>query len=135
MSNLRLRVARCLLLLLFLVAVSCSTASKDGEQNTGSNSDHETDVPVPAEYTAGLEIYTEKCALCHDHGEAGSPRLGNPKQWAKRVPQGEEVLTKHAVEGFEGKWGEMPPQGDDLTQEEVGSAVRYMIYRYEQAEQ
>ena len=92
------------------------------------------DQQVPSDHLAGFEVYTKKCGLCHDRGEAGSPRLGNPKQWVKRVPQGEATLTEHAIEGFEGRWGEMPPQGDDLTPEEVSLAVKYMIYRYEQAE-
>jgi len=106
----------------------------DSATQTRTDSEDPTEEAVPAEHADGLAVYTEKCGLCHDGGEAGSPRLGNPRQWAKRAEQDEETLIKHAVEGFEGKWGEMPPQGDDLTPEQVGSAVRYMLYRFEQAQ-
>ena len=88
---------------------------------------------LPEDQVEGQRLYAEKCGMCHDHGDAGSPRVGNVKQWSKRVQQGEETLTKHAIVGFEGKWGEMPPQGDDLSPEEVAAAVDYIVYRYQQA--
>ena len=118
----------------FALAGCGGNTSQDTAAAGAANDSHATP-KIPSEHSEGLAVYTEKCALCHDHGEAAAPRLGNPKQWAKRVPQGESVLTKHAIEGFEGKWGEMPPQGDDLTPEQVGSAVRYMLYRFELGDQ
>lgn len=117
-----------------VVVVGCNAAQEGQLQSGTTEEGGESEQQVPASHVAGLEVYTEKCGLCHDHGEAGSPRLGNPLQWAKRAPQGVDVLTKHAVEGFEGKWGEMPPQGDDLSPEQVRSAVEYMLYRFESAE-
>lgn len=114
-----------------LASAGCGGIAPQKTAAVGEANDSHKTPNIPSAHQAGLAVYTEKCALCHDHGEAAAPRLGNPKQWAKRVPQGERVLTQHAIEGFEGKWGEMPPQGDDLTPEQVGSAVRYMLYRYE----
>ena len=129
-----MRKAKWLLVVAIVGQLASAGCGDSGLQKTaavGEANDSHTTPDIPSEHQAGLAVYTEKCALCHDHGEAAAPRLGNPKQWAKRVPQGERVLTQHAIEGFEGKWGEMPPQGDDLTPEQVGSAVRYMLYRYE----
>ena len=89
---------------------------------------------VPSEHAAGERIYQGKCALCHDDGEAGAPRLGNPRQWSKRAGQSVEQLTSHAFDGFEGTWGEMPAQGGDLSRDEIEQAVRYMLYRYQAAD-
>ena len=56
---------------------------------------------------------------------------GKPTSVVKANRKSLEQLTKNAVEGFEGEWGEMPPQGDDLSQQQVESAVKYMLYRFE----
>ena len=99
--------------------------------NTDSTDDPVVAEPssqVPPEHDSGAAIYKANCGMCHDHGEAAAPRLGNAKQWTKRVGQGAETLTTHAFDGFEGMWGEMPPQGDDLSREEILSAVEWMLY-------
>ena len=90
---------------------------------------------VPSEHHEGFRVYQRKCELCHDRGEEGAPRLGIVRQWAKRAEQGPEVLTQHAFDGFEGMWGEMPAQGDDLSRNEVAAAVGYMLYRFQEAKQ
>lgn len=123
------RCTRCCLLICLATLVGCEGSAIQSH----ADSEEPTEEAVPVEHAGGLAVYIEKCGLCHDGGEAGSPRLGNPRQWAKRAEQDEETLIKHAIEGFEGKWGEMPPQGDDLTPEQVSSAVRYMLYRFELA--
>ena len=129
---------QCLLIiecLVFFVITGCGAANpplEEPSQSGGSTGEMGSSVPV--DLSEGEKVYSSKCELCHDKGELGAPRLGNPSQWTDRVAQGEDMLTQHAFEGFEGKRGEMPPQGDDLTMDEVRIAVRYMVYAFRQAE-
>ena len=58
-----------------------------------------------------------------------APKLGDKAAWATRIAQGSETLNKHAIEGFQGKAGFMPPKGGriDLTDQSVMNAVEYMV--------
>ena len=128
-----MRTAICKWLLVVAAIAGCGPSSSVKEAAV-SQSQHDETPEIPPEHQAGLAVYTKECSLCHNTGEAAAPRLGNPKQWAKRVGKGVEQLTKNAHDGFEGDWGEMPPQGDDLSLDEIQSAVEYMLFRYEMAE-
>lgn len=77
---------------------------------------------------SGPQVYNSACLACHGAGVAGAPVLGDAAQWAPRIAQGMEVLTKHAIEGYSGEQGYMPPKGGrmDLSDEEVAAAVEYM---------
>ena len=45
-----------------------------------------------------------------------------------RIAQGEATLFKHAIEGFTGKKGVMPPKGGSTaSDDEVKAAVQYMV--------
>ena len=48
--------------------------------------------------------------------------------WGERAKQGKEVLYKHALQGFTGKKGMMPPKGGSaaLPDTDVKAAVDYM---------
>ncbi|MFT5482596.1 MAG: cytochrome c5 [Halieaceae bacterium] len=78
---------------------------------------------------AGQETYARSCALCHDKGIAGAPRVGDHAAWALRMGQGIEVVYDHAIKGFEGDVGRMPPKGGfvGLSDEAVKVAVDYML--------
>ena len=84
--------------------------------------------PVAAALT-GPQVYNTACLACHASGVGGAPVVGDTAQWTDRIAQGVDVLKKHALEGFSGAAGYMPPKGGriDLSDEEVGSAVDYMI--------
>jgi len=84
---------------------------------------------VAATDMAGDEVYKQVCAMCHDAGVAFAPKLGDKAAWATRIAQGSETLNKHAIEGFQGKAGFMPPKGGriDLTDQSVMNAVEYMV--------
>ncbi len=75
----------------------------------------------------GQAVYEATCVACHGGGIAGAPKFGDRKAWAARIAQGYAVLVKHAIEGFTGKSGMMPPKGggsyDDV---EIARAVAYM---------
>ena len=76
----------------------------------------------------GEQVYAQVCKTCHDPGIAGAPKTGDKAAWAQRVAQGEKTMLQHAIAGFQGKTGVMPPKGGntDLTDEEVHRAVVYL---------
>lgn len=84
--------------------------------------------PASSADDAGKAIYDKTCALCHTAGLAGAPLPGNKEQWATRMAQGQDTLYKHAVEGYTGQTGMMPPRGGNptLSDDEVKAAVDYM---------
>lgn len=78
---------------------------------------------------AGQATYTKSCAMCHAAGVAGAPKPGDKADWGTRVAQGKDVLYQHALQGFTGKQGVMPPKGGNtaLPDAEVKAAVDYMV--------
>ncbi|MER2554516.1 MAG: c-type cytochrome, partial [Thauera sp.] len=78
---------------------------------------------------AGESVYKKVCALCHSSGVAGAPIPGNKDEWAPRIAQGNDMLYKHAIEGFTGEKGMMPPRGGgtSLKDDEVKAAVDFMV--------
>ena len=88
-----------------LMASMSVTALADGEAN----------------YKAGA------CFACHDMGIAGAPKLGDTENWAPRLEQGMDTLYKHAIEGFQGSVGYMPPRGgSSLDDDAIKEVVDYM---------
>jgi cytochrome c5 len=76
---------------------------------------------------AGKALYTATCSACHGAGIAGAPKFGDKAAWAPRVKQGSAVLYEHALKGFQGKAGVMPPKGGSTaSDDEVKAAVDYM---------
>ncbi len=76
----------------------------------------------------GRKIYETACVACHGMGIAGAPKFGDKAAWAPRIAQGAATLHKHAIDGFTGTGGVMPPKGGatNLTDDEVKAAVDYM---------
>ena len=86
--------------------------------------------PEPVAATmSGPQVYNSACLACHGAGIGGAPILGDAEQWAPRIAQGAELLTRHAIEGYTGELGYMPPKGGrmDLSDEEIAGAVDYMV--------
>lgn len=86
--------------------------------------------PAPvAENTVGKSVYGKVCAMCHATAAAGAPKPGDKADWGPRIAQGMDVLNKHALEGFTGTKGVMPPRGAaaTLSDDEVKAAVAYMV--------
>mgnify|MGYP001627332463 CR=1 FL=1 len=77
----------------------------------------------------GQNVFATACVSCHGAGVAGAPRLGDQADWAPRLAQGQEVLYRHALEGYTGSKGVMPPKGGNasLADADVRSAVDYMV--------
>lgn len=118
---------------LLLGALSaCSEKEKTTDSNTQQPPVVEQSAPVTVADAApdpGEAIFKKSCSLCHQTGVAGAPVLGDKADWVKRAEQGEEILFKHAIEGFNGEKGAMPVRGANLslTDDEVKAAVRYMV--------
>lgn len=76
----------------------------------------------------GQKLWIANCAVCHQQGLGGAPMIGNKVQWKKRVAQGMPTLISHAINGYSGETGVMPPRGGStLTDEEMKLAVTYMV--------
>jgi cytochrome c5 len=81
----------------------------------------------PASLQTGKAVYQSVCSACHGQGVAGAPKFGDRKAWAPRIAEGYAVLVKHAIEGYSGKAGVMPPKGgSSLEDVEVARGVAYM---------
>jgi cytochrome c5 len=85
--------------------------------------------PVAAVDLAGEQVYNQACVACHGAGIAGAPKFGDKAAWAPRIAQGADTLHQHALQGFQGKAGFMPPKGGrtDLSDQSVMNAVDYMV--------
>lgn len=113
-----------------LFGVSCQPdQSKESAEKSEEHSEETEWTPTSPILIAGKGIYDNECALCHDEGEEGAPRLSSKKQWTKREAKGLATLLDHAINGYDGPDGEMPARGGTktLTDEEVTNAVKYML--------
>ena len=84
---------------------------------------------VTAGTAKGQGVYMNFCASCHASGIAGAPAVGDKSAWQNRTGKGTAAVVENAINGFQGKSGFMPARGGNsaLTDEEVSSAVRYML--------
>lgn len=85
--------------------------------------------PAASQDVDGEAVYQQACFACHGTGAAGAPKMGDAATWAPRIAKGTETLHKHAIEGFTGETGVMPPKGGrmDLSDAQVKAAVDYML--------
>jgi len=82
-----------------------------------------------ADENHGKKIYDTTCMACHASGVAGAPKFGDKAAWAPRIAQGADTLHTHAIKGFQGKAGMMPPKGGNMgaKDEDIKAAVDYMV--------
>ena len=84
--------------------------------------------PAIASADAGKKAYDSACIACHGAGIAGAPKFGDKAAWTARLGQGANVMYEHAIKGFQGKTGFMPPKGGStLPDAEIKAAVDYMV--------
>jgi len=84
---------------------------------------------APAEELPGEQVFNMACVACHGAGVAGAPKMGDKAAWGPRIAKGNDTLHKHALEGFQGTAGFMPPKGGrvDLADKSIINAVDYMV--------
>mgnify|MGYP006271387385 CR=1 FL=1 len=77
----------------------------------------------------GKATYDSVCFACHAVGAGGAPKYGDAAAWADRIAQGKDTLYAHAINGYQGKAGMMPPKGGrpDIADDDVKAAVDYMV--------
>jgi cytochrome c5 len=75
--------------------------------------------------STGENIYTAYCAVCHDSGSAGAPKITDSADWTNRMKQGMPVVLAHAINGY----NSMPPRGacPTCSDAEIKAAVEYII--------
>ena len=84
--------------------------------------------PAVANADAGKALYNSACIACHGAGIAGAPKVADTAAWAPRIKQGNAVLYEHAIKGFQGKAGMMPPKGGSSAPDaDVKAAVDFMV--------
>jgi cytochrome c5 len=87
--------------------------------------------PTPvATVLSGPQVYNAACIVCHQPpGINGAPPLGDAEAWGPRITKGLDTLHMHALQGFTGDKGFMPPKGGrvDLSDGEIMSAVDYIV--------
>ena len=77
---------------------------------------------------AGKKRYDTACTACHAAGIAGAPKFADKAAWSARIAEGLDTLYEHAIKGYQGKSGVMPPKGGSTApDDEVKAAVRYMV--------
>ena len=118
---------------LFLATLSfallAACGQKDGPAPAAAPVPVIAPAPAPvAENTVGKSVYGKVCAMCHAVSAGGAPKPGDKADWGPRIAQGNDMLYKHAIEGFNGAKGQMPARGANatLTDDEVKAGVNYM---------
>jgi cytochrome c5 len=87
------------------------------------------DAEAAAAVMTGPQVYNVACLACHGGGIGGAPATGDAAAWGPRIAQGQEMLYEHALAGFQGEAGFMPPKGGrvDLSDGEITAAVDYLV--------
>jgi cytochrome c5 len=104
---------------------------RPGEEHESTSPTVDTPAePEPvATAMSGPQVYNAACLMCHGAGIGGAPLLGDAGQWADRIAQGAGTLREHAINGYTGSTGFMPPKGGrlDFSDDEIAAAVDYMV--------
>jgi cytochrome c5 len=72
---------------------------------------------------SGEQVVQAVCAACHEGNFMNAPQVGDKAQWQKHVGKGMDTLVNHVKNGF----GNMPPQGGQVSDEEIQNAIKYMV--------
>jgi cytochrome c5 len=84
---------------------------------------------VAVSFKSGGEVFEGACKACHGAGIAGAPKAGDAAAWAPRRAKGMPMLYDHAMKGYTGQAGVMPPKGGrtDLSDDLIKQAVDHML--------
>lgn len=100
-----------------------------GKDNAALNPPAAAPPAAAAADLPGEEVYKQVCTMCHGAAVAGAPKTGDKAAWGPRIAQGVDTLHKHALQGYQGKSGYMPPKGGraDLSDQSIMNAVDYLV--------
>lgn len=72
----------------------------------------------------GKDIYDAKCAVCHNSGNLGAPKLGDQATWSKLADKNLDVLVQHTLNS-----DHHPKQAAcaDCSTEDVIEAIKYIL--------
>ena len=108
-----------------------AVAGKDNSALTiapavGSESGSAAPAAMPKD---GTELFQQTCSACHGTGIGGAPKAGDKAAWAPRIAAGKATLYEHALKGFQGSAGVMPPKGGrmDAPDDLIKQAVDHMV--------
>ena len=76
---------------------------------------------------SGADVYKGACAVCHDSGVGGAPKLGNKAEWAPRIKQGKDALYTVSLKGKPGTAMVAKGGRTDLSDADVKGAVDFMV--------
>jgi cytochrome c5 len=110
-------------------STAASSASGGGGSSSSSASGGTATASAGASGGNGEAIYGQTCVACHGAGVTGAPKIGDKADWGPRIAQGKDTLYTHALQGFQGKKGMMPPKGGNtaLPDADVKAAVDFMV--------
>jgi cytochrome c5 len=102
-----------------------------GEETEEMAEEAVADAGGEASGDVGKKVHDQVCLMCHGVPTMAEmiPQTGDAAAWEARVAKGKDTLYDHAINGFTGELGMMPPRGmgANLTDEEVKAAVDYMV--------
>lgn len=101
------------------------------EQISKEVSSESSTVVAGGDYGNGKEIYDGLCMACHTTGVTGSPKFDEKERWSTIAGQGMKTIEDHAIKGFQGKLGVMPPKGGNpaLSDDDIKNAIKYMLHQ------
>ncbi len=107
------------LIIFALISTGTGCAMQDGSSDIGGHDDKDdsfADGGVQADggeesFERGEELYVYGCANCHQTSVAGAPKFADFGSWSDRVDRPRAELYMHAIDGFSGRDGIMPPKG------------------------
>ena len=72
------------------------------------------------------DTYNKTCAICHNTGAAGAPKLGDTAQWSARLDKGIDVLYASSINGMPPV---MPAKGMcfSCSDDDLRALVDYMV--------
>lgn len=108
---------------------AASSASGAGGSSSASASGDNATASAGASGDKGQSVFSQTCVACHGTGVGGAPKVGDKADWQPRIAQGKDTLYTHAINGFQGQKGVMPPKGGNATiaDGDVKAAVDYMV--------
>jgi len=73
----------------------------------------------------GEQLVNERCAVCHESGKDGAPRIDDFSAWKPRLQKGVENLVHSAITGHKA----MPARAgmDQLSDTDLRNAVTYLV--------